>query len=112
METEVVRRINEDYGWGVYFERGRHRCVLAGTLVDRPEDEAWEDAMWTACEAWANFEPVLGQPKIHRETLWTPDEFGYIFAGDTYAAEYSRASEYRKGLMDSFATGTRTFAQA
>jgi hypothetical protein len=25
-----------DYGWGVYFEQGRHRCVLAGTVVDRP----------------------------------------------------------------------------
>jgi hypothetical protein len=69
-----------DYGWGVYFEQGRHRCVLAGTLVDRPEEEIWEDAMWTACAAWATFEPILGQPKIHQETLWTPDEFGHIFA--------------------------------
>jgi hypothetical protein len=100
-----------DYGWGVYFEQGRHRCVLAGTLVDRPEDEIWEDTMWTACAAWRMFEPILGQPKIHQETLWTPDEFGHIFAGDSYAEQYQEASEFRKGMMDSFAAGTRKFAQ-
>jgi hypothetical protein len=55
--------------------------------------------------------PVLGQPKIHQETLWAPDEFAHIFAGDTYAEEYSRASERRKELMNSFAAGTQKFAQ-
>jgi hypothetical protein len=25
-----------EYGWGVYFEQGRHRCVLAGTLANHP----------------------------------------------------------------------------
>jgi hypothetical protein len=34
-----------EYGWGVYFEQGPHRCVLAGTVADRPEEEAWEDTM-------------------------------------------------------------------
>jgi hypothetical protein len=29
-----------DYGWGVYFEQGRHRCVLEGTVVGRPDEEA------------------------------------------------------------------------
>jgi hypothetical protein len=50
-----------DYGWGVYFEQGRHRRVLAGTVVDRPEEEVWEDTLWTACAEWASFEPVLGR---------------------------------------------------
>jgi hypothetical protein len=99
-----------DYGWRVYFEQGRHRCVLAGTLVDRPEEEIWEDTMWMACAAWATFEPILGQPKIHQETLWTPDEFGHIFAGDSFAEQYQAASEFRKGMMDAFATGTCKFA--
>jgi hypothetical protein len=67
--------------------------------------------MWMACAAWATFEPILGQPKIHRETLWTPAEFTHIFSGDTYAEEYQRASVYRKELMNSFADGTRKFAQ-
>jgi hypothetical protein len=30
-----------EFGWGVYFEQGRHRCVLAGTLANRPEDTLW-----------------------------------------------------------------------
>jgi hypothetical protein len=101
-----------DYGWGVYFEQGRHRCVLAGTVVDRPEEEAWEDTMWTACAEWANFEAVLGRQKFHRETLWAPDEFGHIFAGDTFEAEYAVASEFRRAAMKKFALGTRKFAQA
>jgi hypothetical protein len=98
--------------WGVYFEHGRHGCVLAGTVVDRPEEEAWEDTMWTACAEWASFEPVLGRQKYHRETLWAPDEFGHIFAGDTFEAEYAAASEYRRAAMDKFALGSRKFAQA
>jgi hypothetical protein len=47
-----------EYGWGVYVEQGRHRCILAGTLVNRPEEEAWEDTLWTACAEWASFEPI------------------------------------------------------
>jgi hypothetical protein len=27
-----------EYGWGVYFEQGRHRCILAGTIVGNDED--------------------------------------------------------------------------
>jgi hypothetical protein len=61
--------------------------------------------MWTAYAEWANFEPVLGRQKHHRETLWAPDEFGHIFAGDTFEAEYAAASEYRRAAMDKFAPG-------
>jgi hypothetical protein len=64
-----------EYGWGVYFEQGRHGCILAGTVVNRSEEEAWEDSLWTACAEWASFMPALGQPEIHHETLWTPDDF-------------------------------------
>jgi hypothetical protein len=108
----VEKGLHGYYGWGVYFELGRHRCALAGTVVDRPEEEVWEDAMWMAVAEWASFEPKLGQPKIHQETLWAPDEFTHIFAGDTFEAGYAVASEYRKAVMDRFALGTRKFAQA
>jgi hypothetical protein len=110
--VRVEKGHHGDCGWGVYFEQRRRRCVLAGTVVDRPEEEAWEDTMWTACAEWANFEPVLGRQKYHRETLLAPDQFGHIFAGDTFEAEYAAASEYRRAAMDKFALGTRKFAQA
>jgi hypothetical protein len=32
----------------------------------RSEDEIVEDAPWVACAEWANFEPVVGQPKAHK----------------------------------------------
>jgi hypothetical protein len=101
-----------EYGWGVYFEQGRNRCILAGTLANRPEGEAWEDALWTASAELANFEPVLGQNKIHREKLWTPDEFAHIFEDETYSQEYPRAPKFRKRQMDRFITGIRKFGQA
>jgi hypothetical protein len=109
--VRVEKGHHGEYGWGVYFEQGRHRCVLAGTVANRPEEEAWEDTLWTACAEWANFAPVLGKPKIHREALWAPDEFGHIFAGDTFESEYAAASEHRRALMDKFAAGTWKFAQ-
>jgi hypothetical protein len=90
--VRVEKGHHGEYGWGVYFEQGRHRCILAGTVAEHPEEEAWEDAMWTACAEWASFEPVLGRPKIHKETLLAPDEFGHIFAGNTFEAKYSQAS--------------------
>jgi hypothetical protein len=62
-----------DFGWGVFFEQGRRRCVLIGTISRRPEEEAMEDGLWTACAERANFEPVVGQPKTHVETLYFPE---------------------------------------
>jgi hypothetical protein len=29
---------HREYGWGVYFEQGRHRCALAGTVVGSEDD--------------------------------------------------------------------------
>jgi hypothetical protein len=57
--VRVEKGHHGDYGWGVDFEQARHRCVLAGTVVDRPEEEAWEDTMWTACAAWPNSGDVV-----------------------------------------------------
>jgi hypothetical protein len=97
---------------GVYFEQGRHRCGLAGTVANRPKEEAWEDTMWKACAEWASFEPVLGQPKIHKETLFAPDEFTHMFDDGMFDQMYACASEFRKRLMERFATGTQKFVQA
>jgi hypothetical protein len=62
--------------------------VLAGTLANRPEEEAWENTLWMACAEWASFEPRLGQSKIHREVVWIPDEFGHIFEDGTIEQTY------------------------
>jgi hypothetical protein len=85
--TEVIRAEKGhqgEFGWGVHFEQGRHRCILAGTAANRPEEEAWDDTLWTACAEWANFMPKLGQSKIHVENLWTPNEFTHIFEQGKY----------------------------
>jgi hypothetical protein len=44
-----------EIGWGVLFEQGPHRCILAGTVSGRTEDEILEDALWVARAEWANF---------------------------------------------------------
>jgi hypothetical protein len=54
---------------------------------------------------------VLGQKKIHRETLWAPDEFTHIFEDGMFDQACANASEFRKRLMERFATGTQKFAQ-
>jgi hypothetical protein len=71
--VRVEKGHHGEHGWGVYFEQGRYRCILAGIVAEHSEEEALEDAMWTAVAEWASFEPTLGKPKIHRETLWAPD---------------------------------------
>jgi hypothetical protein len=88
---KVEKGHHEQYGWGVYFEQGRHRCILAGTVSKRPKDEAWEDTLWTACAEWASFMPRLGQPKIHQENPWTPDEFKHIFEEGTFEQVFGTA---------------------
>jgi hypothetical protein len=100
-----------EYGWGAYFEQGRHRCILAGTVANRPVDEAWDDRLWTACAEWVSFMPRLGQPKIHVERLGTPDEFAHIFEAGTYERTIGGASEYRRAQMARFAHGTQSFQQ-
>jgi hypothetical protein len=64
-----------------------------------------------ACAEWASFEPVLGQLKIHHETLWAPDEFTHIFEDGAFDEQYVQASDYKKRLMERFATGTQKFGQ-
>jgi hypothetical protein len=72
-----------EIGRGVLFEHGRNRSILAGTVLRRPEDEIVEVSLWVACVEWANFEPVVGQPEVHKEMFYFPeicthffDEFG------------------------------------
>jgi hypothetical protein len=110
--VRIEKAHHGEYGWGVYFEQGRHRSVLAGTLANRSVEEAWEDTMWTACAEWASFGPVLGQSKIHREILWAPDEFTHIFEGSKFGVEYANASEFRKRVMERFVIRTQKFGQA
>jgi hypothetical protein len=45
----VEKGYHSENGWGVHFEQGRRRYVLAGTLANQSEEEAWEDTLWTAC---------------------------------------------------------------
>jgi hypothetical protein len=69
-----------DVGWGVHFQQGRHRCVLPGLVLGSSEEDTKEDSRWTACAAWANFEPVLrhcaitsdSPPRDIRRSLWNP----------------------------------------
>jgi hypothetical protein len=74
--------LHVDWGWGILFQPGRHRCVLAGVVSGRPEDDAEEHTPWTACAAWAGFEPVVGQAKRHEETLLFPDVCTHFFEGN------------------------------
>jgi hypothetical protein len=101
-----------EYGRGVYFEQGGYRCILAGTVAGRSEEEAWKDTLWTASAEWASFEPVLGKDKVHVEKLWTPYDFTHIFEGGMYDQEYLGASEFRKRQMKRYAAGISKFGQA
>jgi hypothetical protein len=67
--------------------------------------------LFTAYAEWANFEPVPGREKVHREVLWTPDEFTHVFEDGMFDQAYACASEYRERLMERFAAGTRKFKQ-
>jgi hypothetical protein len=100
-----------EYGGGVYFEQSRHRCILAGTVVGSDDD-----ATWTACAECANFEPVLGQAKIHVEKLWTPGEFTHVFEdlerGLAQSQSYQAAIPYRKLQIERFSAGVAKFGQA
>jgi hypothetical protein len=99
-----------EYGWCVHFEQGHLRMALAGTVVGSDEE-----AIWTACAEWANFEPVVGQPKIHVEHLWTPDEFGFVFEelhkGLENSEVYQNGSSQVRVQMEKFVAGANKFAQ-
>jgi hypothetical protein len=79
---QVAKGLQGEYGWGVLYQQGRHRCVLTGTIPGRPEEEALEDAMWTACAEWANFEPVVWQPKTHVESFLFTEDCTHFFEGN------------------------------
>jgi hypothetical protein len=105
-----------EVGWGVFCEQGRYRCMLAGTVSGRPEEEIEEDALWVACAEWANFEPVVGKPKIHKETFHFSEACTHFFErGDlsdlSEEAICQSASEFRKGVVDRFCEGVRKFVR-
>jgi hypothetical protein len=92
---------------GVFFQQGRHRCVLTGTGSGRPEEEAEEDAMWTACAEWANFEPQVARPKTHKEVLLFMEGCTHFFEGNEQILHdlsgtqvYQEASQFRKELIE------------
>jgi hypothetical protein len=46
---QILQGCQGEYGWGVFFQQGRHRYVISGTVSGRPAEEALENALWTAC---------------------------------------------------------------
>jgi hypothetical protein len=52
--VRVEKGLHGEYGWGVYFEQGRHRCVLSGIVAEYLEEDGLEDTMWTAVAEWAS----------------------------------------------------------
>jgi hypothetical protein len=98
------------------FEQGRHRCSLAGTVADRPVDEAEDDALCIACAEWANFEPVVGKPKVHQETCFFTEYCTHFFEGDPHLSDlsgsrwYQEASPFRRSVVERFCAGICKFA--
>jgi hypothetical protein len=119
---QVAKGLQGEYGWGVFFQQGRHRCVLTGTVSGRPEEEASEDAMWTACAEWANFEPIVRQPKWdsprHTWTRSCLKDCTHFCEGNEQilhelsgAQLYQEAAPFRKELTERFCMGARKFAE-
>jgi hypothetical protein len=74
--------------------------------------------MWTACAAWENVEPVVGQAKAHEETLLFPDGSTHFFEGNEDTLHdpsdsplYLSASPYREQLIEDFCVGVIKFAK-
>jgi hypothetical protein len=96
-----------EYGWVVYFQQGRHGCVLTGVVSGRPAEEELEDAMWKACAELSSFQPVPGAEKEHEEHVYGIHVCTHCFedqfqVGSEY---YQQASPERKWLMEKFAAG-------
>jgi hypothetical protein len=104
---QVWQGLQGEYGWEVYFQQGRHRCVLTGVVSGRPAEEALEDAMWKACAEWASFQPARGAEKEHEEHAYGMYGCTHCFKdqfqiGSEY---YQQASPERKWLVEKFAAG-------
>jgi hypothetical protein len=105
-----------EVGWGVFFEQSRHRCMLAVTISGRPEEEIVEDALWVACAEWVNFEPVVGNPKVHKEKFYFPEICTHFFEQDELGdlsgtTSYQSASLFRKEVIERFCIGVRKFVR-
>jgi hypothetical protein len=115
---QISQGYQSEYSWAVFFQQGRHRCVLSGTVSGRPAEEALEDVLWTACAEWASFQPRLGEPKIHKETFSFTEACTHFF--ETYGNQLhdlsgepmcTNASPFRKELIERFCLGVRSFAR-
>jgi hypothetical protein len=115
---QISQGYQGEYGWGAFFQQGRDRCVLSGTVSGRPAEEASEDALWTACAEWASFQPRLGRCKTHKEAFYFTEECTHFF--DTHLDSlqdlsgdpvYQNASPFRKELIEKFCQGVQSFAQ-
>jgi hypothetical protein len=116
---QISQGYQGEYGWGVFFQQWRHRCVLSGTVSGRPADEALEDVLWTACAEWASFLPRLGECKTHKETFYFTEDCTHFF--DIYGGHlhdlsgepvYQEASPFRKELIEKFCRGVQSFAES
>jgi hypothetical protein len=106
----------EESGWGVLFEQGRNRCLLAEAAPGRPIDEAVNDALWIACTQWENFEPDVGEPKVHQETCFFAEYCTHFFERGPNLRDMSgkrwcqEASECKRRVIERFCMGMRKLA--
>jgi hypothetical protein len=112
----VEQGLYGEWRWGIFFQQSRHRCIMAGVVSNRPEEEAREDALWTAAPVSASFEPIPGQPKEHPGLPYFPEESTHFFEGNglTDLSEtelYQNASPYRKALIEDFCRGCQKFTR-
>jgi hypothetical protein len=115
---QVSQGYQGEYGSGVYFQQGRHRPVLSGTVLGMPAEDALEDILWTACAEWASFQPRLGEPGIHKEAFYFTEDCTHFFelhldslhdlTGDPV---YQNASPFGKEQIKEFCRGVQSFAQ-
>jgi hypothetical protein len=78
----VEEGLQQEFEWSIFFQQGRHRCILAGVVGNRPEEEGLKDALWTAYSLWANFDLVPGKLKSHPETLFFSEACTNFFEGN------------------------------
>jgi hypothetical protein len=101
----VEQGLQGEYGWAVYFQQGRHRCVLTAVVSGRPSEEVLKDSMWKARAELANFQPMPGIEKEHEEHVYGMNGCTHCFEDQfqVYSEYCQQASPERKWLMEKFA---------
>jgi hypothetical protein len=67
--------------------------------------------MWTACAAWANFQPVVWEAKAHEETLLFPDECTHFFEGNEDTLHDSSDERFVRRTILEIRTGSTIFTK-